>query len=396
MAKKSGSGLFFFFIILLIGYLYTQGKLQIGTGGVTTTPIIRTGFGQLVNLYLQGISKYTGSAVNVTAELYDSNNNGLVGETIIGSSLANISDDLPNSFNGYVIMGRDNYVHSTGYKEGDNYFITKYPVSWDNKQGIVSFDEIYVYAEETSTGTNLWTFYDDNTAESTANITIGSGGTYTAASVKIKSSSNNCTGNPSLNGYNGKKALGFCFNESTSGQFKEVKPKKNSGEFTVPGWLSGKNVIGCYYVTDAVCDGNYFITDLYFEAKSGQNPSITAYTNETHTFTNNTAYTMVEKPIYTIQRVGNTTTNWPSTLYSNTETTVTILSNATYNITWTGGMMNVSYTTHDYMHIIPVDLCWYKDDNLKWAVGFGDESNLASDTDCGMDSSAQALKVWLA
>jgi len=302
---------------VMTGYINISG-IGPAEPGVTTTP--KTSFGQLVSLSVQGINKYTGSAVGVNAELYDDSNKKLVTETSVASALTSLATNLDNSFSGYVMLGNDNYVSTAD--RGSDYYYVKYPVDWTDKQGLLTYDTIYTYAEETATGTSLWTFYDDHTAESTANITIGSGGTYTAASVKIMSSSDNCTGNPALNGYGGKKALGFCLNESTSGQFKEIKPQKNSGTFTTPGWLSGKNVVGCYYVTDAVCDGDYFVTDLYFEANSGQDPAST-----------------------------------------------------------------------DSVHVIPVDLCYYKDDNLKWQVGFGDESELSADTDCGIDSSAAALKI---
>lgn len=401
MAKK-GNEFWIIVVLIVLGYLFYTGKIKLPSGtGMTTTPTGGGGYyGQLASLWIKSVDKYRGSADNLTAELWTIDNKQKVSDTIIASALTNMSSNLPNSFDGYVMIGKDNYVTTSRYAIGDNYYYVKYPVSWTNKQGIVSFDDIKTYAEETSTGSDLWTFYDDNTAESTANITVGSGEAYTASSVKLKSSSNNCTGNPNLNGYNGKKAVGFCFNESastTTGKWKEVKPNINSGTFTIPGWLSGKNVISCYYTTDAKCDGEYFTTDLYFEAQAGVNPGLDTYTNETHTFTNNSAYTMSYKPILSIQRVGNTTTNWPSVLYSRTETTVTILFNGTYlNTSVTAASLNVSYITADYIHIIPVDLCRYKDDALKWTVGFGDESSLAADTDCGMDSSAQALKVWIA
>jgi len=311
-------------IVALIAIGVMTGYIKIsGIGpaepGVTTVPP-SGGFGQLVSLSVKGVDKLRGTAFGANAESWSDDGNQMVPETSIPSALTALGTSYPNTFSGYVMLGNDNYASTTD--RGDDYYYVKYLVSWSGIQGLTTRDNIQTYAEETTTGTSLWTFYDDNTAESTANITIGSGGTYTASSVKLMSSSRNCTGNPSLNGYNGKKAIGFCFNESTSGQFKEIKPQKNSGTFTAPGWLSGKNVVGCYYVTDAVCDGDYFVTDLYFEANSGQDPAST-----------------------------------------------------------------------DSVHVIPVDLCYYKDDNLKWQVGFGDESELSADTDCGINSIAAALTI---
>jgi len=305
-------------LIFLIALGIMTGYIKISGIGMPEVPEQKPGFGQLVSFSVKGVDKYTGSAVNVNAELWSDENKQMKAETQVNQALTSLGTDYPNTFSGYVMLGNDNYESTTD--RGTEYYYVKYPVSWTDKQGLLTEDTIYTYAEETATGTSLWTFYDDNTAETTANITIGSGGTYTAASVKLKSSSNKCFGHPELS-----NAVGFCFNESTSGMFKEVKPQINSGTFTPPEFLSGKNIIDCYYVTEAVCDGKYFETDLYFEAEAGQDP-----------------------------------------------------------------------TTSDYVFIIPVDKCYFLNDNNRWEVGFGDNSALASDTDCGIDSIAAALKINMA
>jgi len=391
VARKGDEGILLL-VVLLIAAALATGKIKMP--GVekpyAVTPV--GGYGQLVNLYLQGRDVYRGTAVNVTAELWTNDNKQLVSEYVVDSTLTNISSSLPNDFNGYIMLGKDNFVTSSGYEVGDNYYYTKYPVSWSGKQGIISYDNIPVYAEEIATGSSLWTFYDDNTAETTPNITVGSGGTYSAASVKLMSSSNNCTGNPELDGYNGKKAIGFCFNATNDEKWKEIKPNINSGAFTRPGWLSGKSVVDCYYVTDSLCDGSYFETDLYFEAEAGENPGISTVTNESYTIVNDTTYNFASTPVFKVVSVMNDTTDIGLSNFTFTNTSFT----TQFGPNVTAGTYKFTYTIHDYIHIIPVDLCYYVDDNLKWAVGFGDESSLTSDTDCGMDSSAQALKVWIA
>jgi hypothetical protein len=88
--------------------------------------------------------------------------------------------------------------------------------------------------------------------------------------------------------------------------------------------LQGKNVIACYGIpTDALVDGAYFTTDLFFQAKPGVNPT------------------------------------------------------------------NVN------VGIIPIDKTYYKNDQLSWTSGYGDESALTSATDVGVNSIAAALNVFV-
>ena len=318
MAKGKTDLVLVLLLLAAIGIMTGYIKL----GGMEGVKQAAGSFGQLVTLSVRGVDKYTGNAVNVNAELWSSDNTQVVSETNVNQALTSLSSSLPNSFDGFVMLGNDDYQSTTD--RGTEYYYVKYPVSWSNIQGLVAKDTIYTYAEETPTGSSLWTFYDDGTKETTPNITIGSGGTYTAASVKMMSSSNRCFGNPSLKGMK-PRIVGWCFNESTAGMFKEIKPLKNSGTFAVPEFLKGKNVVDCYYVHDDLCDGAYFETDLYIEANAGQDP-----------------------------------------------------------------------TTSDYIGIIPVDLAWVKNDQGKWVVAFGDDSDLTSDTDAGIDSISAALIIHTA
>lgn len=304
---------------VMTGYIKISGIGQ-PEEGVTTTPVQQPGYGQLVSLSVNGIDKYSGSAIAVNGELWDSSNKQTAAETSVPSALTSLGTNFPNAFSGYVMLGNDNYESSTD--RGTEYYYVKYPVSWNGIQGLITEDTINTYAEETATTTSFWTFYDDNTAETTANITVASGGTYTAAAVKMKSTASLCNGNPE---FNGQHPIVWCFNETTAGMHKEIKPVINDGQVTTPGFLSGKNVVGCYYIkTDALCDGSYYTVDLYLEANSGQNP--------------------------------------------------------------TAGT--------DSFYIIPLDKCYHKNDDLKWVAGYGDESELAADTDCGYASIAAALQVY--
>lgn len=304
---------------LIIGVLTGYIKLDALTGGIGGGDVtVNT---NLVTLPVKGIDALAGSAGGMNAESWDLSNNEIDGETSVASATTSLGTDYPNTFSGYVLMGNDNYVSTSD--RGTEYYYVKEDVSWVDKQGTLPVYQINSYAEETGTGTTIWEFYDQNSLETTANITIGSGGTYTSAAVKIKSQSNLCIGNPTLDGYNGKKSVAWCFNESTAGMFKEIKPQKNSGFAPMPGFLKGQNVVECYYTHDSKCDGAYWETDLFVEANAGKNPA----------------------------------------------------------------------SGTDYIGIIPIDLCWYHNDLLKPAVGFGDESDLAADTDCGIDSRAAWLQV---
>src|SRR4030042_5348463 len=94
-----------------------------------------------------------------------------------------------------------------------------------------------------------WDFYDDGTAESTANITIT--GAYVKASLKFEANDNACIGNPGF--YDPAKdeyAISLCFNETTAGDFEYAKPKNYVATYSAPEVLNGKNVIGgkCYVI----------------------------------------------------------------------------------------------------------------------------------------------------
>jgi len=274
-------------------------------------------FGTLVTLSVRGVDKLTGTAANVNAELWEGDTQ-VVAETQVNAAVTQLSSSLPNTFSGFVLLGNDNFVSATD--RGTEYYYVKYPVSWVDYQGTKVYDTIYTYAEETATGSSLFTFYDQNTAESTPNITIGSGGIYTDASIDIKTSSNKALGNPTI-----PQSFGLCFNESTSGMFKEIRPTSYIAKFDPPGFLRGKNVVDCYVISDALTDGEKISVDLYIEANAGQNPS-----------------------------------------------------------------------TSDAIWVIPMDKTYYIDDHLNVAVGWGDDSDLTSDSDIGYDGEAGALKINLA
>lgn len=306
--------------IAIIAALYLTGNL----GGVTTIQQIggQPGFGQLVTLQVKGNNKYNGTGVNVNAELYGSDDGQKVSETSIARVLTQLSAALPNSFSGYVMIGNDNYESSTD--RGQDWYYKKYPVSWSGMQGLLPYDNIDLYAEGAETGDMATDFYDSNTLESTANISIATGGSYTSATVRLLSTAQNNTGNPD---FNGQYPLMLCFNETDSGDFFEIKPVNNAGSEPIPGFLRGSNVVSCWKIpTNALSDGATFDVVLYYKLNSGE--SVTA-------------------------------------------------------------------AGSDASYIIVVDKCYVRNDAQKWIAAYSDESDLVSDTDCGMPSAAVAIPVYL-
>lgn len=308
---------------------YSSGVLgqfpgQVTGGGAVPTTIPATGmnYGTTVSLSVSALGMYNGTLARVNAELWDGVSQ-VVAATDVNSALTSLSTNLPNIFTGYLMLGNDDYVSATDL--GREVYYTKYPVSW-NQQGLLTKPNIPVYEEETAAGSSAISFYDNNVVETTANISITAGGTYSDGQIKIKATSDLCIGNPE---FNGNKPLMICFNETDSGDFKEIKLTNNLGRAdSVPGFLSGYNVVDCWYAdSNAICDGsNPFTSDIYYELNAGE---------------------------------------------------------------------SVTTAGTDASFMMVLDKTYYLDDYQKWAVGYGDESNLGSDSDVGIDSMRLAIPVYL-
>lgn len=240
-----------------------------GNGGVQV-------FGYAVTLQGKGVDVLKGSAATTNMEVWDSANNQVVVETSVPGVLTSLSTAMPNDFNGFIMTGNDNGV--SGTDRGAEVYYHKYPISYAGRAGVVAYDNIPTYNESAIT----WTGYDDGTAESTINYSIGSGATFTAGELKLASGSKACIGNPEF-----ANPIAVCFNVSGSGDGSAVgdweKFEVASGYYvskiTRPGFLASKNVIGdCYILkTPALCDYADYKFKIIAQAASGKNPAETAF-----------------------------------------------------------------------------------------------------------------------
>jgi hypothetical protein len=237
-------------------------------GQPPATVVTGGGFGQLVSLSVQGTRALNGSAEHVNALLFTPQGEQVVSSTDIPGVLTSLGTSFDNTWSGYVMMGNDNFAWTD---RGIEVYYVKKPVGWTGRQGLITY-EWDVDEEDTTAATTAITFYDSNAAETTANISLSSGGSYTDAAIKIKSASDLCIGNRE---FDGQDPLALCFNETDAGDFKEIKPNENLGQIdSIPGFLRGINIVECWVVdTDALCDGETFETDLYYELNSGESVS---------------------------------------------------------------------------------------------------------------------------
>lgn len=225
---------------------------------------------------LDQYNKSTSARPDVNGELWDgefgSDATTVQGETQINSAATQLSATVPQKLGKFFVMiGNDNYVSDTD--RGLDYYYRKFDYEVNECMSTKIFDDLTVYQE----GTPTWTFYEDGTSETTANITVGSGETYTDGELKFKAGTDACIGNPE---FNGGDVVAVCFNGSVENDWDSVKPespyiKGDENGFSAPQFLSGTNVIGdvCYVLdTDAVCDSNSYKFGVRLEAEAATNP----------------------------------------------------------------------------------------------------------------------------
>ena len=253
--------------LVVIGAFWYMSSTQ---QGVTPGPSgqVAPGFAAVVKV--SGYHPITGTMATVNTELWGSDNVQTVGETISAGALTTLTSTAPNTFNGYMMLGNDNF-ESTTDRISEVYYHKKV-VSWTNKAGDIAFDRVPLYNESTVS----WVTYDDGTAESNISFAVGSGATVTTTELRIEPSSNSVLGNPDFS-----RPLAICFNESTSGLFEEVRPAQYDEIISVPGFLSARNVIKsqCYVLqTPALYEGvqgqpQFYRFYIRMEAKAGTDPS---------------------------------------------------------------------------------------------------------------------------
>lgn len=250
--------------VTVTGQDYTPS--QAGTGVQATCDLTQKS--TLVASTLNGI---TGSAATTEAHVYSSNHGKLAGPVNV-STATSVTTNMPMYFDGYVIIGNDDAQSTTDV--GTEYYFRKIPVTI-GCDGSYVLPDTKVYEE----GAVTFTFYDDGTSESTANVTIGSGETYKKAALKFEASANDYVGNPDFD-----RPFGLCFNESTAGMFEAIRPKNYDGTFRLPQYLAGYNYKpDCYILPfGALKDGEISPeVPLYIEARSGQDPGVTANVSAT-------------------------------------------------------------------------------------------------------------------
>lgn len=240
----------------------SDGGNGVGGGG---------GFGQLVSLSVQGFNKLNGSTANLNAELWNlAGTEKKISETNVNGASTSLGTSFDNTYSAYVLMGNDNYRSTTD--RGPDYYYTKVPVSWTNRQGLVTYNDIKLYPEDTSAGTTSMTIYDDNSAETTANISIATGGTYSKLKLTLTATADQALGNPE---FDGQAPLAICFNESANGNHSKIELVDNLGSIAIPKILGGKNVVSCWKAnTNALVDGKDWTSKIYVELGAAKAASV--------------------------------------------------------------------------------------------------------------------------
>lgn len=234
-----------------------------------------------VTLAVSGFDPVTGTLTNVNAELWGRDDSQKVPETQVNAALTILATDLPNNFNGYIMIGNDAEQSLTD--RGTEYYYRKYPVSWTNEGGRVTFERIPTYKE----GIPIWTGKDEGTVEATTNITVDTGETDTSLSLKIQVSPNSYLGNPdpALDAFS-RNRLAICFNESSGGLLDTALTRPSVGTKPlgyIPGNFSAFRMLGCWILTDInwldddpnTPEGATYEFGVTIKANAGKDPGIT-------------------------------------------------------------------------------------------------------------------------
>ncbi len=240
-----------------------------------TTIITGGGSGFATSLSVSGLDPLQGAITDSNVEVWEIRADGtevqVVGETPTDSALTSVSTTLPNSFNGFLMVGNDDLT--SGADQGDEQYYTRELVVWQDRPGLITVDRVSQFDEGTLTETG----YDDGTIETTVNITVGSGARVTTTELRIEVSADAAFGNPQVN-----RPIAVCFNETTAGMFMEIKPKQFDSTMAIPGFLSAFNYISPCYVLpiSALQEGvageqSSYRFGIDIEANPGQNPGNT-------------------------------------------------------------------------------------------------------------------------
>lgn len=250
------------------GFLGSQTFSTTGTGGGsvsvggTTVDVVAV---KDSNVKISAIETYTGAVPNVNAELVYLDGKRSVGETNIATTAASLTTAGPMDFDGYVMIGNDNFESSTD--RGAEVYYRKIPESWTKNPN----NDLGTYYLKNESSSVTWTGKDDGTVETTTNITVNSGVTVYTASLRLDASATGAIGNPDF-----ANPTALCFNATTYASFDAIKPSNYVSTFSTPGFLSTRNIIGgvCYVLPiAAVEDGrNSGDIGITIDPAAGFNP----------------------------------------------------------------------------------------------------------------------------
>lgn len=189
-----------------------------------------------------GFDLLDGTLANINVEVRSSSGAVEAAETQANAALTTISTVMPNTFNGFVMIGNDNF--ESGTDRGTEYYYARYPLIY-TCSGEPKGSQLNVYEEGTLTETG----YDDGTSE-TLNVTVGTAIVDTTE-IRIQTAANTAYGNPQL-----ANPVGVCFNTTGSAHsdWDAIRPLNYKSTFEKPGYLSGQNIIGNCYVLPTTSD----------------------------------------------------------------------------------------------------------------------------------------------
>lgn len=311
-----------------------------GTGAGTGTPTGGGCFGGLyVDVTVGGKETITGSAVGVNAETFTASGAEVAGETSVASAITKAASAVfPVQNSGYIMIGNDQAQSATD--RGTEYYYYKKPFNVGCEPAIVGF--VNLYAE----GTPTYTCYDDGTAESTCNITIGTS-VIDTTKIKITTSANAYLGMPNA-GDNMpiRYPLGICINASSSSDWDKIYPSPYASSYTdqALGVVNGKFDSPDYLVANTSIDtiiGDCYVLDTT-ALRDPAGEGLPRYTE----------FWLIFDPT----------------------------ASATIDI-----------TDHTSIHLI--NLCWSKNDDMKWRLGWLDDSEQGTDKLCGLDPITDGTKL---
>jgi len=217
------------------------------------------------NVRFTAKEKLTGLVPTVNVELIDANGARVVSETVISAQGGSLTTTGPTTFEGYVVFGNDNYQSSTD--RGSEVYYRKLPAVWTQKSNI----ELGVY-DTYNESTITWTGYDDETKETTLNVTVDSGQTVISTELKLTSASKAAIGNPDF-----ANPIAVCFNATTYASYDEIRPASYKEKIDVPGFLSGRNIVGRCYVLDTPALMNFaeYTFSIVIDPQTSFNPGDT-------------------------------------------------------------------------------------------------------------------------